>query len=505
MLDAKVDYQMAQTHADRIKSTSSCDRIPTITRRGASPGRSTSLHWKFLREDEPWDAEWGNETSVGASAAVPSDTYAKRVDRNVVLFTLLALCGLIYVWSTSQRAAQRQEANLHAAVIADQMQTALPGNNSDRLAEVSMEVTAVPAADLAAVAVQSVSMDGEIAEVRIQTRYTLAGGQTQVMQQRVFYQETGAGWQRVPMHGAHLGPVYVHETEYFSILYHALDEASVAAIAPEIDAIYSELRRDYGLPLDGNRVVVEVFHAEVLHESGCARRHRLCIHSPALTELPVELSEVDALRLWLLNRLVYRVRGEALLVEAFHDTWQSIGLSLTRFHLRSYNARLAAWHTDLVRWFNGPNARPFGLDAEAMTREIAELCTKHRIAALYPHISDITGTNLCIVAPSFDLQHLEDYWEDYRLLNRLAQVVEYDVSNEVSNEPGVTWRELLVIETWLDYVVATYGREALPALVDGFRRYGDWETLTPAVFGVTAEEFEEGWHAYLAKEYGVKR
>jgi hypothetical protein len=53
------------------------------------------------------------------------------------------------------------------------------------------------------------------------------------------------------------------------------------------------------------------------------------------------------------------------------------------------------------------------------------------------------------------------------------------------------------MEMLLDYVDATYGRKALSALVEGFRRYNGWSTLIPAVFDVSAEELERGWQGYL--------
>lgn len=51
--------------------------------------------------------------------------------------------------------------------------------------------------------------------------------------------------------------------------------------------------------------------------------------------------------------------------------------------------------------------------------------------------------------------------------------------------------------------VATYGRERLPTLVASLGHYDSWETLIPAVYGVSPAEFEAGWQAYLATHYGV--
>lgn len=49
----------------------------------------------------------------------------------------------------------------------------------------------------------------------------------------------------------------------------------------------------------------------------------------------------------------------------------------------------------------------------------------------------------------------------------------------------------------IGYIVATYGIDALPGLLEGFSKYDDWEELAPAVLGVSAAELEEGWHAAM--------
>jgi hypothetical protein len=65
-------------------------------------------------------------------------------------------------------------------------------------------------------------------------------------------------------------------------------------------------------------------------------------------------------------------------------------------------------------------------------------------------------------------------------------------------EPYVEDRFRWVVRTsLLDYVAATYGREQLGVLWAILHKHNDWETLIPAVFGVSVEEFEAGLHAYL--------
>jgi hypothetical protein len=57
------------------------------------------------------------------------------------------------------------------------------------------------------------------------------------------------------------------------------------------------------------------------------------------------------------------------------------------------------------------------------------------------------------------------------------------------------------VATLIEYAVATYGYEQLPTLLAALAHYDDWDTLLPAIYGVSAAEFEEGWQAYLTAHY----
>ena len=56
--------------------------------------------------------------------------------------------------------------------------------------------------------------------------------------------------------------------------------------------------------------------------------------------------------------------------------------------------------------------------------------------------------------------------------------------------------------SFVEYAVFAYGRDRLPTLLDGMHRYDTWETLIPAVYGVSAADFETGWQEYLRKDEG---
>jgi hypothetical protein len=63
--------------------------------------------------------------------------------------------------------------------------------------------------------------------------------------------------------------------------------------------------------------------------------------------------------------------------------------------------------------------------------------------------------------------------------------------------------QVIALETVFEYVVATYGREKLPVLIDQLSRGNDWDSIVRTVFWTTLDEFQEGWRRYLAERYTI--
>lgn len=120
------------------------------------------------------------------------------------------------------------------------------------------------------------------------------------------------------------------------------------------------------------------------------------------------------------------------------------------------------------------------------------LCRLYRVWKLSPRAMAIPllcsdadesmGATFSTVLPA----RLNDLAIDIQYMSQLVTVVDGTVA----------------METVLEYVVATYGRDHLPRLITALDEYEGWPTLIPAVFGISAADFEEGWQAYLAEEYG---
>jgi hypothetical protein len=78
----------------------------------------------------------------------------------------------------------------------------------------------------------------------------------------------------------------------------------------------------------------------------------------------------------------------------------------------------------------------------------------------------------------------------------MQSVVPY---SEVQPHPAAS----VALATVMEYAAAAYGPERIPLLLAEAGRQEGWATLIPAVFGVSADEFEAGWRAYLVEHYGV--
>jgi hypothetical protein len=198
------------------------------------------------------------------------------------------------------------------------------------------------------------------------------------------------------------------------------------------------------------------------------------------------VAESEALYLWALRALADHARMEALQEHPLQSGWQLTVSGLTAMQLRRHSERLDAWHRDLARWLYGIERRTPAPDVDQLRQELAELCTAHQVTA-YP---GDTGTHLCTLPPTWDLERLLHTQPPQRL--DALRMPDVDLTGAAP-----TWLQELAFGTLLDYVTATYGQEGIAGLIEGFRRYDTWNALLPAVFGVSAAEFEQGWQAYL--------
>jgi hypothetical protein len=63
----------------------------------------------------------------------------------------------------------------------------------------------------------------------------------------------------------------------------------------------------------------------------------------------------------------------------------------------------------------------------------------------------------------------------------------------------------LSAESFMRFIVDSYGRERLPNLLEALVRYSAWNDIIPPVYGHSVEEFEAAWNAHLVKEYELEQ
>lgn len=444
--------------------------------------RTILLDWEMPPDDEAWQAAVDGATGFADDDIQKGRSRSRMQNlRYLAVMLMVLIGGVAHLWWMGETGAQRIEGEVRAAVEADQWLN--PAGDAN---------PAVMTAGVGPLAVERITFKQNVVSVEVKSTQTDAQGQPYGVRQQQFYRPTATGWKRVAPDAELLGPRQTLTRGGLTFEYHAIDATAVEAVAAKLDAAYAEMRQDYGLPATPQRVVVELATADVSRFAGCFWRAQLCIDSPALTLLPSSVAESEALFLWTLRALADRVRLEVQQGHPLQFGWQLTGSGLTAMQLRRHSERLDAWHRDLARWLYGIEERTPTPDVDQLTQELAELCTAHQVT-VYPSLfAHDTGTHLCRVPSTWELELLLLlHTQPPRRLDAL-QMPDTDLTGAAP-----TWQQELAFGTLLDYVTATYGREGFAGLLEGFRQYDTWHSLVPAVFGVSAAEFEQGWQAYL--------
>jgi hypothetical protein len=183
------------------------------------------------------------------------------------------------------------------------------------------------------------------------------------------------------------------------------------------------------------------------------------------------------------------------------ETWQPLTSAWRLWQLWDLDLPLAAWREDVVKWIyiDVPSKSPE--QAVVLPPRYRELCAAHRLWLLAP-----MQIHVPLYCSDLDQRRWDFYWQSTFdppvRLTQLAAPVDRDVVPGSDLPPESQLHQTIPLVTLLDYVVASYGRERLPALMASLHQHNTWETLVPAVFGVSAADFEVGWQAYLAAHHG---
>ena len=344
--------------------------------------------------------------------------------------------------------------------------------------------------------IQNIALRSDLAMVAV----TVQGSDgTRRRQTRFYRQDQNDGWLRTSPSSAFWGSTQTVETAHFRLHYRHRDEPAVLATAARLDTIYADLRRDAGLPPAKDKLTIEVKPLSTRQLDYLQlENNRLEVHSPLLLQVPETLSDEEILTKSIVNRLVAYVLRESEQRVAIRWQWRPMlsGLRLWQAYVGSDS--LVLWYQDTVSWLHedAPDIRS-GRRA-ANLQDLSRLC-RADVIWKYDLPGDLahplcTDANWALRLPSIALRPV-----------RLDAFYELGESDQELTRPWAEeWVRRVAAATVIDYIVETYGRQRLPALMVGFRTYDSWDALAPAVLGVPAEELEAGWQTHLQDQISAR-
>jgi hypothetical protein len=238
-----------------------------------------------------------------------------------------------------------------------------------------------------------------------------------------------------------------------------------------------------------------------------SREPGIVVVSPSATLAPVELAASDLLLQSLMIALHNRLAVNALTEYNLPNYWFRLYDALQLWFTWKHELPLAKWREPLVLWLlnepeGGAGGKPFYGPAFA-----DELCLHHSLWMRVP--LEISVPILCWSIPASEKKiNVWPYHEqslDLSLSTLLyaptAVMDDFGILHDDHlREPGPY---AILLATLFEYVTSEYGEDAVLQLSTAIPAHQRAETLIPAVFGVSLEEFSEGWHAFLADEYQI--
>jgi hypothetical protein len=307
--------------------------------------------------------------------------------------------------------------------------------------------------------IQSIELHNDLAIVQMSEDDGVIPEAGPVVAGTAYYRYSAEGWKRIEPNDANRGLYRYKETAHLLFQYYQVDQSLVEAVVPTVETFNAALYRDIGLHLPPAHDKVTVRIAIVAATQPVApfklvgyvtwESNGIVVLSPRLSRVSTILASTDVLEQAVRANIAHQI--VLLAVEEYQPqaVWRPLvdGLQL--------------WANAAYREFD------FNLaNSPATMDNLLHGWLTNKAPLQLPVLSE---------APS--------------LLSSLEET------------PGTDWQQLVLSKTVIDYVIATYGRHSLARLLAGMHQYDSWQSLVPAVFHISMEEFERNWHAYLAARY----
>ena len=235
------------------------------------------------------------------------------------------------------------------------------------------------------------------------------------------------------------------ETEHLHFVTNAQNLAFVEAVRGASDDKDVKLHQDFGLPLSASddKLTVILDPAENMREA--AEEDLTYGPLPNEAMAPYALTEVDPRIEEIFSRLSKHVLDKALSKRAIKPQWQAMTLGL-QIYFQQENGSYSEW------WLETYSYR----------------------------------------------RRLPSTWSIDQVL--LSNSESFDPALRMDT-PNWSASEVAGCDPLIAFILESYGYAYLPSLLDAFEIHDDWETLAPAVFGISANEFEENWHTFVEERY----
>lgn len=238
---------------------------------------------------------------------------------------------------------------------------------------------------------------------------------------------------------------YTYETEHLRFVASRETTGFVAEILNESDTHYSQLRDQLRIPLSPDLAKPTIFVDRMIHpDHRSIEGVKIYVGHPKFKANRYRLRESDALAQEVSDRLSQHLLDTAIHKRNIPLRWHAMAMALGA-HLNLNGGYKPTWQF-----------------------ESTFLAYRHQA-------------------------------QDHPL--QLTQKVYHAVDNHLDPSPSYTAQAYQAANPLAEFIIDTYGHRTMPALLDAFEAYETWETLSPAVFGVSATELEEQWHAYLRRKY----
>lgn len=476
---------------------------------GKRVGKDSSLlEWRISDSDAEWQTlQQGTLTTLELpKEALPRPSWMMRHWRiGVALFLLFAIIGG-WTWSVAQRGIDQIEAEIHDQVEVVWWEPSTQGDGLGpasaqgipRLFTTIQDDTARPLTST----VQLLAFPGETAIVQLVMQ---PGDGQPALRQTRFYRQTAEGWQLTKPDNELWGLPHSLESSHFIVHFRQNDAKAVSAVARQMDAVYTEIEHNFALTPNSKKLVIDVsvesMGGAILTLSW--EDWPLVVPSPAVYLAPVELSDSTILAQSITLPLIGYMGDRAIEEYTIPDRWRPLLRGLRLWQLWNLDMPLAQWQQELVKWlyFDKPPA-----DAEEkpmLPARYKELCAMYRLWMVSPDLDVIPLS--CTDRDNFVWP--PHRWTTHVPRTRLGQLsvplANWEIEYQVALNDPYYPSEAIVIANLIEYMVSVYGHEQLPVFLAALAQFDDWETLVPAVFGVSATDFEAGWQSYIAQQYNV--